>query len=83
MNQYQQDKSFDLVELKYLNFDNVKSVIFTKLEFNISQRRACMTNKIDSGTTGNLMHSDIQNIVSKVNNRGIGCHIELESIKNI
>ena len=26
-----QDKSLDLVKIKYINFDNIKSVIFSKL----------------------------------------------------
>ena len=55
MKQDQQDKSFDLLEIKYLNCDNVKSVIFTILESSTSQRRAHITHKIDSGADGNLM----------------------------
>ena len=50
-----QDKSFDLVKIKYLNLDNLKSVIFTKLESSTSQRRVYITYKIDAGANGNLM----------------------------
>ena len=32
MKQDQQDRSFDSGNIKYFSFDNVKSVIFTKLE---------------------------------------------------
>ena len=55
MTEEQQDKSFNSVKIKYLNFDNVKFVIFTKLELNTSQSRGCIAYKIDSGADGNLM----------------------------
>ena len=43
-----QDRSFDSIKLKYLNFDSIKYVMFTKLESSTSQKRTCMTYKIDS-----------------------------------
>ena len=55
MKQDQYDRHFDLVKLKYLNFENIKSVIITKFESSTSQRRACMTYKSDSQADGNLM----------------------------
>ena len=55
MHEGQQDRSLDLLEIKYLNFDCIKSLTFTKLESSISQMRACITQKIDSGAHGNLM----------------------------
>ena len=48
MKQDQQERSFDSVEIRYLNFDNIKSVIFTKLESSTSQRRTCLMHRIDS-----------------------------------
>ena len=50
-----QDRSFDLVKIKYLKFDIVKCVIFTKVELNTGQERECTTFKIDSGSDSNLM----------------------------
>ena len=35
-------RSFDSLKIKYMNFDNVQSVMFTKLESSISQRRVCI-----------------------------------------
>ena len=34
----QNNKGLDLVSIKYLSFDNVKSVIFTKLDLSTSQK---------------------------------------------
>ena len=48
-------KNFDLVDARYLNFDNVISVIFTKLELNTSQKRALIMNEVDARSDGSLM----------------------------
>ena len=53
--QKQHDGSFDLVQKKYLNLYNVKSVIFTKLELSTSRKRAQIAYNIDTGSDGNLM----------------------------
>ena len=50
-----QDWSFDVAQVNYINLDNVKSVLFTKLESSTSQRQTKMTYKIESGADGNLM----------------------------
>ena len=42
-----QERHFDAVRVKYIYLDSVKSVIFTKLESNMSERRTQITNKID------------------------------------
>ena len=42
-----QERHFDAVRVKYIYLDSVKSVIFTKLESNMSKRRTQITNKID------------------------------------
>ena len=55
MKQDQQDRSFDSEKIKCLNFDNVNSVICTKLESSTSQRGVWIAYKIDSGVNGNLM----------------------------
>ena len=52
--QEQYDKNFDLVNIKYLKFDNVKSVIFTKLESSTSQKQVHLAYMIDSGSNSNL-----------------------------
>ena len=51
----QQHRSFDSVKIKYLNYDNIKYVILTKLESCTSQRKVHITCKVDSGDDGNLM----------------------------
>ena len=51
----QQDRSFDMVKIKYLRSDGIKSGIFTKLTSRTTQRRPHVTYKIDSGVEGNLM----------------------------
>ena len=51
----QNDRSFDSVNIKYHNFDNVKSVIFTKLESSTSQKRVHIKCKIDIRSNGNLV----------------------------
>ena len=43
MKQVKPDKNLDLVEFKFLNFDNAKSVILTKLESRTSKRRVHIT----------------------------------------
>ena len=49
------DRNFELKNITYLNFDNLKLVIFTTLESSISQNRACIMYKIDAGSDCNLM----------------------------
>ena len=49
------NRSFNLVNIRYLNFDNINLVIFTKLESSISQKRVHMTYNIDSGSKSNLI----------------------------
>ena len=49
------DRTFDSVNIRYLNFDNVKSVIFTKLESNTSQKGNNITCKVDTESDNNLM----------------------------
>ena len=49
--------SFDSVKINYLNFDNVKSVIFMKSKSSTSQRRPCITYKTDSGADGNIIEA--------------------------
>ena len=51
--QDQHDRSFDAV--KYLNYDSIKSIIFTKLESSTSQERVHITYKMDSRSDCNLM----------------------------
>ena len=46
MDQEQHDRSFDFIKIKYLNFDYVKSVIFTKLVFGIQLAQDCCLLKI-------------------------------------
>ena len=53
--QDQHDRNFDTVKIKYLNFDNVISIIFSKSELSTSQKRVCISYRIDSGSNGNLM----------------------------
>ena len=45
LEQEQNDRCFDPINIKYLNFDNVKSVIFTKLELSTSQERCAYHTK--------------------------------------
>ena len=49
------DKSLDSINIRHLNFNNVKSVIFTKLESSTSKKRAQVMCKIDMGSDGNVM----------------------------
>ena len=51
----EQDRSFDVVRGKNINLGSVKSIIFTKLESSMSQRRAYIVYKVDTGANGNLM----------------------------
>ena len=55
MDQKVNGRSFDSVNIKYLNFDNVKSVIFTRQELSTSQKTMHITYKIDNSSDGNLM----------------------------
>ena len=43
LEQEQHGKNIDSVNIRYLNFGNVKSVTFTKLELRASQKGACIT----------------------------------------
>ena len=55
MKKEKQDRCFDVVGIKYINLDNVKSIIFTKLEPGTNQRRTQVIHKIDSGVNANLI----------------------------
>ena len=48
-------RNFDLVNIRYLNFESVRSVIFTKLESSTSQQRNQITYKINTESDGNLI----------------------------
>ena len=50
-----QDRNCDVINVRYLNFDNLKSVILTTLEFTTSQKGAQIMYKIDTGSKDNLM----------------------------
>ena len=50
-----QYRSFDVVRVKYINLDSVKSVIFYKLESSISQKQTCIAYRINTGANGNLL----------------------------
>ena len=43
-----------MVNMKYLIFNSVKSVIYSKLEFSTSQNRAKTVYKTETGSDGNL-----------------------------
>ena len=58
-------QKLDLVKIKYLHFDSIKSVIFAKLESSTSQKGACITCKADSGADGNQMPLKIFDIFPK------------------
>ena len=45
-----QDRSFEIVKVKYTYLDSVKSVIFTKLASSTSPRRTQITYKVDLGS---------------------------------
>ena len=55
LEQEKYDKSFDSINIKCLIFDNVKSIIFSKLVSGTSKKRVHITCKIDSGSDSNLM----------------------------
>ena len=48
-------RNFYVVNIRYLNPDSIRSIIFTKLESNTSQIRTQITSKIDTRSDGNLM----------------------------
>ena len=49
-------KNIDSVNMKYLNFYNVRSVIFTKVELSTrKKKRTWIMYKIETGSNGNLM----------------------------
>ena len=52
--QENQDRYFDVVRVKYINLDNVKSLIFTKLIYNTSQICTHIVYKVNTGAGGNL-----------------------------
>ena len=52
-------QGFDVVRVKYITFDIIKSVLFIKLESSTSQKHTKLTYKIDSGADGNLMPVNI------------------------
>ena len=43
------DQGSDVVRVKYINFNSIKFLLFTKLESNTSQRQANITYEIISG----------------------------------
>ena len=49
------DQSFDVIRAKYINLSSIRSVLFTELESNTSQRQTKITYKINSGADENLM----------------------------
>ena len=53
--QEEHDRSFEMVSVKYINLDSIKSIIFNKLESRTSQRQTKITSKIDCWADGNLM----------------------------
>ena len=81
--QDQHDRSFDSVKIKHLNFDKVKSIIFTKLESDTLSKRASITYKIDSGSDGNLMpFNRFKTVFHKSTLTGIACHKRTHRNKN-
>ena len=48
-------RNFDLVNIRYLNFDSIRSVIFTRLELSTSPKRTQIRYKINTGSDVNLM----------------------------
>ena len=55
-----QDLSFDMVRVKYINLNSLTFLPFTKLESSTSQGQTKVTYKIDSETDGNLFNSLFQ-----------------------
>ena len=51
------------MHIRYFNFNNVKSVIFTKLELSTSQKRAQIAYKIDTGSNSNLVPFKVSKIL--------------------
>ena len=51
----EQDKSFDVVRVKYINLDCIKSIIFTQEESGTGQRQTHIVCKVDIEDEGNLM----------------------------
>ena len=56
-------RSFGFVNIKYIIFGNVKSVIFTKPESNPSQKRVHLRYQIDTGSNTNLMQFKVFKII--------------------
>ena len=63
LEQEQLDRSFDLESIKYLRFDNIKSVKSTKLESSTSQKRLHITQKKDCRSDGTFMSFKIFRII--------------------
>ena len=55
MDRKSNDRSFDLVNFRYLNSDHVKLVTLTNSELNISQKRVHIPYNIDIGSDGDVM----------------------------
>ena len=53
LEQDQQDRSFDSLIIKFIKFEDVKSILFNKLESSTSQKRTCTTYKINSRSNVN------------------------------
>ena len=70
--QKRQDRSFDIVRVKYIGLDSMTAVIFTKLGVYHDQRGIWITYKIDSRANGNLMPFKIFKF--QVNNRSTASH---------
>ena len=56
------DWSFDAVRIKYINLDNIKSVLFTELQSSTSQRQTKTTYRMNSGMDSSLIPSKYSNL---------------------
>ena len=70
----EQDRSFDVVEVKYINPDSMKSIIFIILESSMSQRGNHIIYKIALGANCNLVPLQIFKPFSHIKNRGVACN---------
>ena len=52
---HEQDRSFDVVRVEYINLDSIKSTTFTKLESGTGQRQRHLVYKADTGADGNFI----------------------------
>ena len=55
----EQDRSFDVVRVKYIDLDSIKSIIFTDLEFSTDQRQTHVVYNADTVPNGKLMPLNI------------------------